>query len=239
MFVKVKHNMIFKSSKESLIQDIKTKIIFGLVCTGIPISYFFYLPEPVNYVVLPFSLVGIITILLTIRKIIKYIILKQPYEFYVLHIVSDSKRTIKIVKGNEIGLPDSFDDLSIDEENFIAIGNYDSKRSIKSQIEKMKKDQSLDVLNVPSRNEKVVVIKERSSNTKESKVKDIIILVVIIFMIVINPMSYIELVIENKEVVIFIGIFLFIIICFNIFVKIISSKRFLDKKRDKNLKKKD
>lgn len=222
MFIKFKPNKIFKSDKITLKQNIMTKITFGIMMTIIPISYSFILEPPVSYVVLLFSLVGIGLIIDALCKVVKYLILKHPYEYYILHISNSTKRTIKIVKGNQIGLPDSFDDLTPQEKRFLEIGNYDSTRSIKSQIDSM----PFEYGNTNYNNE---VVEDYSycydEPEKESKFENKIIIGIFLLVFIINPMGVIEKIIEYKEFIIPLVILLLVLLPFVIHKKVKNSKK--------------
>lgn len=82
-------------------------------------------------VVIPFLLIGISFLINIIRLTIKYIIRKVPFEFYAQRRRDILRTTIILAKGKDVGLPNSFSELT-DEQNIMLESNkytYSEMRS--------------------------------------------------------------------------------------------------------------
>lgn len=130
--------------KKSSIIDLVSKNIFFTIFvisfSTMPISAMLTMDFPSNLFLLIFLAVGIGMSIPIHHDIIKYGILRQPYEYYIIISTSySSNKTVsKKYKGSQIGLPDKFSDLTKEENHFLAIGVYNPQVLMSQQIRNCK-----------------------------------------------------------------------------------------------------
>lgn len=131
---------IRRSSKTQLFFNNVIFLLFFLSFTIAPIFMFIYSTFPENLLALVFIAVGLVFGYIFFKNTFKYLILKQPYEFYIISYGYGEHSTSTKYQGSEIGLPDRFCDLSEDEKTFLNRGIFFSHVPISKQIESMKQD---------------------------------------------------------------------------------------------------
>lgn len=108
---------------KDLFHTILLKLIISTVFTIVGIMP---LIANVTMLVLIFLPIGVLLLAATIYEIFKYVILREPYEFYIVK----SGNTTMYCKGDKIGYPVNFSDLTNEQREELKKGKYDSDLNV-------------------------------------------------------------------------------------------------------------